>query len=113
MNWDDLRYFLAVAREGKMLGAATRLGVSQARLSRHVAALEESVGARLFDRTTRGSTLTLDGTALFATAERIEAEVLAGLAQTRGREEILRNRADRSTGRVRRGFPRSAAGSVP
>lgn len=103
MNWDDLRYFLAVAREGKMLGAATRLGVSQARLSRHVAALEESVGARLFDRTTRGSTLTLDGTALFATAERIEAEVLAGLAQTRGREEI--------SGTVRIGAPDGFGGA--
>ena len=88
MNWDDLRYFLAVAREGQMLGAAARLGVSQARLSRHVAALEKSVGARLFDRTTRGSTLTEDGAMLFATAERIEAEVLAGSAQLRGREEV-------------------------
>lgn len=103
MNWDDLRYFLAVAREGQMLGAAARLGVSQARLSRHVAALEESVGARLFDRTTRGSTLTRDGTALFATAERIEAEVLAGLAQTRGREEI--------SGTVRIGAPDGFGGA--
>ena len=88
MNWDDLRYFLAVAREGQMLAAATRLGVSQARLSRHVAALEEAVGARLFDRTTRGSTLTEDGTALFATAERIEADVLAGTSRLRGRDEV-------------------------
>lgn len=88
MNWDDLRYFLAVAREGQMLGAATRLGVSQARLSRHIAALEEAVGARLFDRTTRGSTLTDDGAALFETAERMEAEVLAGTARMRGRDEV-------------------------
>lgn len=88
MNWDDLRYFLAVAREGQMLGAAARLGVSQARLSRHVAALEEAVGARLFDRTTRGSTLTEDGAALFASAERIEAEVLAGTAGLRGGDEV-------------------------
>ena len=64
MNWDDLRYFLAVAREGQMLGAAARLGVSQGRLSRHVAALEEAIGARLFERTTRGSTLTEDGATL-------------------------------------------------
>lgn len=71
-----------------MLGAAARLGVSQARLSRHVAALEEAVGARLFERTTRGSTLTEDGAALFATAERIESEVLAGTAQMRGRDEV-------------------------
>lgn len=88
MNWDDLRYFLAVAREGQMLGAAARLGVSQARLSRHVAALEEAVGARLFDRTTRGSTLTPDGDALFATAERVEAEVLSGTAGMKGRDDV-------------------------
>lgn len=88
MNWDDLRYYLAVAREGQMLGAASRLGVSQARLSRHIAALEEAVGARLFERTTRGSTLTEDGAALFATAERIEAEVLAGTSRLRGGDEV-------------------------
>ena len=88
MNWDDLRYFLAVAREGQMLGAATRLGVSQARLSRHIAALEADLGTRLFDRTTRGSLLTEDGARMLATAERIEAEVLTGAAQIRGQEEI-------------------------
>ena len=88
MNWDDLRYFLAVAREGQMLGAAARLGVSQARLSRHIAALEKAVGARLFERTTRGSTLTEDGAALFATAERVEAEVLVGTAQLRGGDDL-------------------------
>lgn len=97
MNWDDLRYFLAVAREGQMLGAAGRLGVSQARLSRHVAALEEAVGARLFDRTPRGSTLTPDGEALFATAERVEAELLSGVSDIRGREEV--------SGTVRIGAP--------
>ncbi len=40
MDWDDARYFLAVARDGQMLGAARRLGVSQALLSRRIAALE-------------------------------------------------------------------------
>ena len=88
MNWDDLRYFLAIAREGQMLGAAARMGVSQARLSRHIAALEADLGARLFDRTTRGSVLTEDGAKLLVTAERIEAEVLTGTAQIQGHEEI-------------------------
>ena len=88
MNWDDLRLFLAVAREGQMLGAANRMGISQARLSRHISALETAIGARLFDRTTRGSALTADGTALFETAERMEAEVLAGTARLRGRDAI-------------------------
>ncbi|WP_299368949.1 LysR family transcriptional regulator [uncultured Tateyamaria sp.] len=78
MNWDDLRYFLAVAREGQMLGASRRLGVSQALLSRHLARLEEDVGARLFDRSTRGCTLTDAGSDLLQTAERIEAELLSG-----------------------------------
>lgn len=97
MNWDDLRYFLAVAREGQMLGAASRLGVSQARLSRHIATLEEAVGARLFDRTTRGSTLTPDGEALFASAERVETEVLSGMTHMQAREGI--------SGTVRIGAP--------
>lgn len=88
MNWDDLRYFLAVAREKQMLGAARRLGVSQALLSRHIGALESAVGARLFDRTTRGSNLTEDGNALLAVAERIEAEVFTGLAEIRGGKEM-------------------------
>lgn len=88
MNWDDFRYFLAVAREGQMLGAASRLQVSQARLSRHIAALEDAVGARLFDRTTRGSTLTPDGETLFTTAERIEGEVLSGVSKIQGRDAI-------------------------
>jgi DNA-binding transcriptional LysR family regulator len=88
MNWDDLRYFLAVAREGQMLGAASRLGVSQARLSRHIAALEEALGTRLLERTPRGSTLTEDGAALFEVAERIEAEVLNGTARLRGRDTV-------------------------
>mgnify|MGYP001824264182 CR=1 FL=1 len=88
MDWNDLKYFLAVAREGQMLGAAGRMGVSQARLSRHIAALEEAVGARLFDRTTRGSTLTKDGEALFATAENIESEILAGAAGIKGQDDV-------------------------
>ncbi|MEQ9386557.1 LysR family transcriptional regulator [Marinovum algicola] len=65
-----------------------RLGVSQALLSRHLGALEEAVGARLLDRTTRGSTLTEDGAALFATAEQVEVEMLAGLSRIGGRDDV-------------------------
>lgn len=86
MDWDDTRYFLAVAREGQMLGAARRLGVSQALLSRRIASLERSVGVRLLDRTTRGCSLTEDGQIMFEAAERIEAEMLASLGRLRGRE---------------------------
>ena len=86
MDWDDARFFLAVAREGQMLGAARRLGTSQARLSRRMAALEDAVGARLLDRTTRGSALTEDGRIVFEAAERMEAEMLESLARLQGRQ---------------------------
>ena len=97
MNWDDLRYFLAVAREGQMLGAARRLGVSQALLSRHLASLEEAVGTRLLDRSTRGCSLTDAGAELLRSAERVEAEVLSGTAGL--------NEANAVSGTLRIGAP--------
>ncbi len=90
MDWDDAKFFLAVAREGQMLGAARRLGTSQARLSRRVAALEEAVGVRLLERTTKGCALTEDGRAFFETAERIEAELLGGIGRLQGRSGEVR-----------------------
>lgn len=98
MDWDDARHFLAVAREGTMLGAARKLGVSQARLSRRIAALEQALGARLLDRTTRGCTLTEDGRAIFAAAEAAEAAFLDGAAHL-GRAD------DAVEGTVRIGAP--------
>lgn len=98
MNWDDARYFLAVARDGQMLGAARRLGVSQALLSRRIAALEQTVGARLLDRTTRGCSLTEDGRPMFEAAERVEAELLSATAR-------LQRRGGDVAGTIRIGAP--------
>lgn len=97
MDWDDLRYFLAVAREGQMLGAARRLGVSQALLSRHISELEKTLDTRLLDRTTRGCQLTQDGQSLLATAESVEEEILSGMSLLRGQDEV--------SGTVRIGTP--------
>ena len=88
LDWDDLRLFLAVAREGQMLGAAAKLGMSQSRLSRHLAALERALGARLLERTTRGSVPTPDGEALMAAAEAMEAAALSGIEGLRGAGEV-------------------------
>ena len=52
-NWDDLRGFLALAREGTLTTAAKALGVSHPTVSRRVQALEQKIGARLFDRIAR------------------------------------------------------------
>ncbi len=76
MNWDNLKYFLAVAREGQFLAAARRSKVGQATLNRRITALEEELGAKLFERSTGGCSLTALGQDLLEHAERIEAEAL-------------------------------------
>lgn len=74
MNWDDARLFLAVCRAGSFTKAATELGVKQSTISRRIAALEEDLGAPLFERKTH-STLTPLGSRLATKAEAIEAAV--------------------------------------
>ena len=79
-----LRYFLAVADEGNITRAAERLHVSQPALSTQLAALENELGHRLFERSTRGIALTDKGLALkqragdlVDLAERVESEIKA------------------------------------
>jgi DNA-binding transcriptional LysR family regulator len=72
-DWNDLRIFLAVAREGSTLAASRVLGVNQTTVSRRVQALEHGLGLALFDRDTRGHALTPQGAALVVRAEAVEA----------------------------------------
>ncbi len=76
MQWDHVRVFLAVARAGQMLAAARSLGVNHATVGRQITALEESLQTMLIERHTGGCMLTPAGEAMFATAERIESELL-------------------------------------
>lgn len=98
MNWDDVRIFLAVARAGQILGAAKRLGLNHATVSRRVAALEESLGTQLFHRLTTGSELTPAGERLMESAERMEADMIAARAELGGEGETV-------SGTVRIGAP--------
>src|ERR1700739_48036 len=50
MDWDDLHVVLAVFREGTPSGAARRLGVTHSTVFRRLGAIEEKIGARLFER---------------------------------------------------------------
>lgn len=82
-DWNDLRYFLAVARHGRLVDAARRTGVDHTTVSRRIAALEQAMGCLLFHRSPRGLTLTESGQRLVEHAERIESEtaaISAGLA---------------------------------
>ncbi|MEC7760528.1 MAG: LysR family transcriptional regulator [Pseudomonadota bacterium] len=54
MDWEDLRYVLAVAEKGSLSGAARKLGVNHATVLRRVNAFEEQMGIAVFDRTARG-----------------------------------------------------------
>ncbi len=53
-NWDDFRFFLAVARQGSLSGAAKTLGVNHSTVSRRITALEKNHGVRLFNRVRDG-----------------------------------------------------------
>ncbi|MFL5287458.1 MAG: LysR family transcriptional regulator, partial [Rhodopila sp.] len=54
MDWDDLHYILKVAETGDLSPAGRFLRVNAATVVRHIEALEEASGRRLFVRTQRG-----------------------------------------------------------
>ncbi|MEQ1781202.1 MAG: LysR family transcriptional regulator [Hyphomonadaceae bacterium] len=74
-EWSDLRHYLAVARSGSTLSAAKILGCNQTTVARRIAALEEALGEKLFEKTAGGYRLTDVGSAMLQNAERVEAEV--------------------------------------
>ncbi|HVY86744.1 MAG TPA: LysR family transcriptional regulator [Caulobacterales bacterium] len=74
-----LRYFLAVAELGSFSKAAGRVSVTQPTLSAGIAKLEEQVGARLFERTTRRVSLTPAGSRFLGHARRIVQEFEAAM----------------------------------
>ncbi len=86
-DWNDLRYFLAVADEGSTLAAGRALGVSQTTVSRRIAALEEALGWSLFERLTTGYMLTDAGQELIEHARTVgtHAESLASAASAKSR----------------------------
>lgn len=82
MELRQIRYFVGVSEAGSLLKASARLHIAQPALGQQIAALERELGARLFDRSSRGVTLTEAGKAflehakvLLADAERARAAV--------------------------------------
>lgn len=77
LDWDDMRFFLAVVRAGSTAGGGRALGVDPTTVARRIAALEASVGAQLFDRRREGYVLRSDAQALLQAAEAVEREAQA------------------------------------
>src|SRR5579862_6115638 len=84
MDWDNVRVFLAVARGGQFVAAAKRLKLDHATVSRRIAALEETVGAKLFDRRTTGAKLTGAGERFISAAEQMESAFLHAQGEISG-----------------------------
>ncbi len=75
LQWDDLRIFIALGREGSLSAAARRLGVEHTTVSRRASQLEKALGLKLFDRLPRGWTLTTEGQAVFDRACLVEENI--------------------------------------
>ncbi|MCF4165773.1 LysR family transcriptional regulator [Zavarzinia compransoris] len=98
LDWDDLRYLLAVSRAGRVSLAAKRLGVDHSTVIRRIGVLEEALGARLVDRGPTGYDLTDRGVTLVAAAEQMETLTLGALDQLAGADAQI-------SGAVRIGAP--------
>ena len=75
MNWDHLQYFLALAKDGKLVVAARSLGVNHTTVSRRIQALERDLGVQLFIRNNAGFELTEAGLQLQEIAHKVERQI--------------------------------------
>lgn len=90
MDWDDVRYFLAVARRGSVKSAAELLDVNHSTVLRRIAHLENGLGARVFNKLPAGYRLTEAGEDILEIA--IEMEASSNRLQSRvlGRDQAVR-----------------------
>lgn len=68
MDIKHLRYYVGIAEAGSLMRAAERLAITQPALSVHLANLEDQLGVKLVDRTSRGITLTESGAVFYERA---------------------------------------------
>jgi DNA-binding transcriptional LysR family regulator len=85
-NWDEIRTAFQVARQGTVSGAAEQLGVHHATVIRHIDALEQRLGVKLFQRHARGYTATEAGQDLLQVAQATDDQFtqLAGRIKGQG-----------------------------
>ncbi len=86
MNWDDIRIFLAVARNGSVRNAAISLNVNHSTVSRRITSFEEHLKVRLFERMANGYLLTAAGEDLLETASNIENQVARADSRIMGQD---------------------------
>jgi DNA-binding transcriptional LysR family regulator len=89
MDWDDIRYFLALARTGSLSSAARVLGVTHVTVSRRITRLESQRKVKLFDRRQKGYRLSTAGERLLAEGEAVENSCLDFERKIRGQSDVL------------------------
>lgn len=89
MDWDNLRFFLTVARKGSIRAAAETLSVNHSTVSRRITSFEKHLGVRLFERLPNGYVLTATGEEMLKSAQSIEDEVVKLNRQVIGRDAQL------------------------
>lgn len=97
-NWNDLRFFVALARAGSAAAAARLLRVDHNTIRRRVAALEADLNTQLFDHRNESHSLTDAGEQLMALAERIEGNIAQVHSAVSGQDMAI-------SGTVRLGVP--------
>src|ERR1700687_4322990 len=105
MDWDDVRVFLAVARQGSMRAAGRALGLSQPTIARRLAAFEATFsGATLFDRLPEGLRLNAAAERLSSAAESVEDAMLTLERQRAAASPVLSVTVRVSIGECAAGF---------
>lgn len=88
-NWDDIRIFLAVAREGSIRRAAIKLNINHSTVSRRITAFEEDSNVRYFERMATGYLLTSAGEELLEIAQNMEEQVAIADRNLLGRDRRM------------------------
>jgi len=92
IDWDDVRYFLAVARGGSVRAAAEHLDVNHSTVLRRIAQLEAHLGAHMFERLPSGYRLTEAGEEVLELAGQMEASSNQLETRVLGRDQSVRGR---------------------
>jgi len=92
MNWDDLKVVLALARAGTLAGAARELAIDATTVGRRLAAIEASLRARIFDRSSSGYIATEAGHRAIALGEEVERAIRAFRNEIEGTDQRIDGR---------------------
>ena len=90
IDWDDVRYFLAVARHGSVRAAAAQLEVNHTTVLRRIAQLEAQLHSQLFEKLPAGYRLTEAGEQVQELAEQMEASSNLLVSRVSGRDQAVR-----------------------